>query len=62
MSKDTAEQFAQQLSDLRQGIDELDSQLVDLLAKRAALASKVGDIKAKTGMPIYLAPIKKRTP
>jgi len=54
MSKDTAEQFAQQLSDLRQGIDELDSQLVDLLAKRAALASKVGDIKAKTGMPIYV--------
>lgn len=54
MSKDSAEQFAQQLSELRQGIDELDSQLVNLLAKRADLASKVGDIKAKTGMPIYV--------
>ncbi len=54
MSKDAAEQFAQQLSELRQGIDELDSQLVNLLAKRADLAGKVGEIKAKTGMPIYV--------
>ncbi|MFS1704300.1 bifunctional chorismate mutase/prephenate dehydrogenase [Alteromonas sp. AMM-1] len=54
MSQDSAEQFAQQLSELRQGIDELDSQLVELLAKRAVLAAKVGDIKAKTGMPIYV--------
>lgn len=54
MSTDSQNEFAQQLSELRQGIDELDNQLIQLLAKRAELTSKVGDIKAKTGMPVYL--------
>lgn len=54
MSQSDQEQFAQQLSELRHGIDELDSQLIELLAKRALLTSKVGEVKAKTGMPIYV--------
>ena len=52
MSQNDHEQFAQQLSELRHGIDELDTQLIDILAKRAELTSKVGEVKAKTGMPI----------
>ena len=54
MSQNDHEQFAQQLSELRHGIDELDTQLIDILAKRAELTSKVGEVKAKTGMPIYV--------
>ena len=54
MSQHDQEQFAQQLSELRHGIDELDTQLIDILAKRAELTSKVGEVKAKTGMPIYV--------
>ena len=45
---------AQALLDLRNQIDELDSQLVELLAKRAAVTTQVGQIKAKTGMPTYV--------
>ena len=54
MSQHDQEGLAQQLSELRDGIDELDSQLIELLAKRAELTSKVGEVKAKTGMPIYV--------
>ena len=36
--------FSQQLNTLREGIDELDSQLVELLAKRSALTTQVGQI------------------
>ncbi|GGF71478.1 bifunctional chorismate mutase/prephenate dehydrogenase [Alteromonas lipolytica] len=54
MSQNDQQQSARQLDELRRGIDELDSQLIELLAKRAALTSKVGDVKAKTGMPIYV--------
>lgn len=46
--------FSQQLSTLREGIDELDSQLVELLAKRSALTTQVGQIKAEAGMPVYV--------
>lgn len=46
--------FSQQLSQLREGIDELDSQLVELLKKRTALTKQVGQIKSQTGMPIYV--------
>ena len=44
--------FSQQLNTLREGIDELDSQLVELLAKRSALTTQVGQIKAEAGMPV----------
>jgi len=46
--------FSQQLNTLREGIDELDSQLVELLAKRSALTTRVGQIKAEAGMPVYV--------
>ena len=42
------------LDQLRLQIDSLDSQLVDILAKRAALTKKVGEYKSRTGMPIYV--------
>ncbi|AXR05934.1 bifunctional chorismate mutase/prephenate dehydrogenase [Salinimonas sediminis] len=46
--------LSKRLEQLRDGIDALDSQLVDLLAKRAQLTTEVGQIKAQTGMPIYV--------
>ncbi|MDM7859969.1 bifunctional chorismate mutase/prephenate dehydrogenase [Alteromonas sp. ASW11-36] len=44
----------QVLSSLREEIDQLDSQLVDLLKRRAAVTAKVGQVKSQTGMPIYV--------
>lgn len=44
----------EQLAGLRDQIDELDQQLVDLLAKRASVTTKVGQIKSHTGMPTYV--------
>lgn len=42
------------LDQLRVKIDNLDSQLVDILAKRAELTQQVGEVKSRTGMPIYV--------
>lgn len=42
-----------QLKLLRNEIDEIDSQLVELLAKRRRVTTKVGELKSKVGMPIY---------
>ncbi|TDF41864.1 bifunctional chorismate mutase/prephenate dehydrogenase [Alteromonadaceae bacterium M269] len=42
------------LGQLRIQIDEIDSQLVELLAKRAKCTKQVGAHKSKTGMPIYV--------
>ncbi len=42
------------LDQLRTKIDSLDSQLVDILAKRAELTQQVGEVKSRTGMPIYV--------
>ena len=44
----------EQLAGLRAQIDELDQQLVDLLAKRALVTTKVGQIKSHTGMSTYV--------
>lgn len=41
------------LSELREQIDALDSQLVELLAKRTAVTKQVGEYKSQVGMPIY---------
>ena len=43
-----------ELTELRDQIDDIDSQLVELLAKRAAITSKVGKYKSKVGLPIYV--------
>ncbi|CAM4158985.1 bifunctional chorismate mutase/prephenate dehydrogenase [Pseudoalteromonas byunsanensis] len=41
------------LNELRQGIDECDTELVNLLAKRRALTEQVGIIKQQTGAPLH---------
>ena len=46
-------EFSQALASLREEIDSIDSQLVDLLAQRRAVTSKVGELKSRVGMPIY---------
>ncbi len=45
--------FDQQLTTLRDEIDDIDSQLVNLLKKRRAVTTKVGELKSEVGMPIY---------
>ncbi|MCW8994864.1 MAG: bifunctional chorismate mutase/prephenate dehydrogenase [Psychromonas sp.] len=41
------------LSKLRDQIDAVDQQLIDLLAERLRLVGKVGEVKTKHGLPIY---------
>ena len=41
------------LKEIRQEIDLVDRQLLDLLAKRLELVSEVGDIKQRHGLPVY---------
>ncbi len=43
----------QHLSALRNEIDDIDSQLVELLAKRRLITTQVGELKSKVGMPIF---------
>ncbi|WP_085298210.1 bifunctional chorismate mutase/prephenate dehydrogenase [Cognaticolwellia mytili] len=45
--------FDQQLGELRNEIDGLDSELVALLTKRRAVTTKVGQLKSEVGMPIF---------
>ncbi len=45
--------FEQKLALLRSEIDVIDSQLVDLLAQRLQVTTKVGQLKSQVGMPIY---------
>jgi len=45
--------FEQQLGELRNEIDDIDSQLVALLARRRAVTTKVGLLKSEAGMPIF---------
>ncbi|GMM68044.1 bifunctional chorismate mutase/prephenate dehydrogenase [Alteromonas sp. MTD1] len=47
-------QHLKELEELREGIDELDTQLVDILAKRNKITAQVGQIKAEAGMPVYV--------
>lgn len=42
-----------QLQPLRAQIDELDSQLVELLARRTKLTEQVGKVKQQHGLPVY---------
>ena len=41
------------LEELRNRIDELDRQLVDLLSERARAAKMVGQLKAQSSLPVY---------
>jgi chorismate mutase/prephenate dehydrogenase len=45
--------FDQQLTLLRNDIDDIDSQLVALFAKRRQVTTKVGELKSQVGMPIF---------
>lgn len=45
------------LSHLREQIDQVDRQLIDLLAKRLALVHQVGEVKSAHGIPVY-APVR----
>jgi chorismate mutase/prephenate dehydrogenase len=45
--------FDENLKALRDDIDDIDSQLVALLAKRLSVTSKVGELKSAKGMPIF---------
>ena len=44
-----------ELEKLRDQIDAVDSELVALLARRAALTEQVGLYKSKVGLPVYLS-------
>ncbi|WP_421180046.1 bifunctional chorismate mutase/prephenate dehydrogenase [Aeromonas enteropelogenes] len=45
--------MAEELNALRDKIDAVDKQLIDLLAARLALVGKVGEVKSRHGLPIY---------
>lgn len=42
-----------QLPDIRNKIDQIDTQLMDLLSERASLVHKVGEVKKSEGLPIF---------
>ncbi|WP_386693119.1 MULTISPECIES: bifunctional chorismate mutase/prephenate dehydrogenase [unclassified Lonepinella] len=42
------------LKEIRNEIDTLDSELIELFAKRLALVKKVGEVKHQQGLPIYV--------
>ena len=45
--------FERKLAGLRDQIDDIDNQLVDLLAQRLKVTTKVGQLKSQQGIPIY---------
>ncbi|QQQ15023.1 bifunctional chorismate mutase/prephenate dehydrogenase [Aeromonas media] len=45
--------MAEELNALRDKIDAMDKQLIDLLAARLALVGEVGEVKSRHGLPIY---------
>ncbi len=45
-----------ELSKLRDQIDDVDQQMVELLARRLALVEEVGHVKSQHGLPIYAPP------
>ncbi|RJX70425.1 bifunctional chorismate mutase/prephenate dehydrogenase [Vibrio sinensis] len=45
--------MAVELNELRDGIDAVDKQILNLLAQRLALVEKVGEVKSEHGLPIY---------
>ena len=51
---DKQQQAQQQLAPLRQQIDSIDSQLVQLLAERAKVTAQVGRVKQQFALPVYV--------
>ncbi len=48
-----SQQIPAPLDELREKIDNLDSQLIELLAQRLSLVAEVGEVKSTSGIPIY---------
>ncbi|MDD1824428.1 bifunctional chorismate mutase/prephenate dehydrogenase [Photobacterium sp. ZSDE20] len=46
--------MAVELNELRDQIDAVDKQMLDLLAQRLALVEKIGEVKSEHGLPIYV--------
>ena len=46
--------MAVELNELRDQIDVVDKQMLELLAQRLALVEKVGEVKSEHGLPIYV--------
>jgi len=46
--------MADDMDALREQINNIDMQLLQLLNKRAEVALSIGDIKAQTGQPVYV--------
>ena len=51
---DKQQQAQQQLAPLREQIDTIDSQLVQLLAERAKVTAQVGKVKQQFALPVYV--------
>ncbi|WP_260260820.1 bifunctional chorismate mutase/prephenate dehydrogenase [Vibrio intestinalis] len=45
--------MAEQLNELRDKIDAVDKQILDLLSQRLSLVEQVGEVKSEHGLPIY---------
>jgi len=45
--------MAVELSELRDQIDDVDKQMIELLVRRLSLVEKVGEVKSEHGLPIY---------
>jgi chorismate mutase len=41
------------IEEIRNGIDRFDDELLRIFNQRAALALKIGEIKKKSGLPVY---------
>lgn len=54
MTEKATSDSANNLAELRSKIDDIDSQLVQLLAQRGKLTRQVGEYKSRTGLPIYV--------
>ncbi|MGD8150385.1 bifunctional chorismate mutase/prephenate dehydrogenase [Ornithinimicrobium sp. Y1694] len=50
---DAAPGAEEPLAELRAQIDDVDSQILDLLARRLELVGEVGEVKGRHGLPIY---------
>ena len=49
------EQYEAQLDEQRSVIDAIDSEIVDLINRRSAVALEIGRIKMENGLPIYVS-------
>jgi chorismate mutase len=50
----------ERLISLRDNIQQIDKQLVDMLCERIHFAKEIGEIKKKNGKPIYVPEVEKQ--